>query len=170
MIQAASDGVSVIASTRDISSDTVIVIARARKKTPGTPSKNASGMKTTTGVRVDPVSGRKISPTAVWTALRRSMPVAIFVWIASTTTIASSMTRPMALAMPPRVIRLKVMLSMRIASSVTRTVTGMTTIATRVEPRSLRNAIEEMTTERMRPKIMASHTLLTESRTSSDWS
>ena len=31
------------------------------------------------------------------------------VWMASTTTMASSMTRPMAAAMPPSVIRLKLM-------------------------------------------------------------
>ena len=50
MIHDASDGVSDTASTSDVSSDTVIVIASARKKTPGTPSRNASGMNTTTGV------------------------------------------------------------------------------------------------------------------------
>ena len=64
MNQAANDGVSVTASTSEVSSDTTIVSARARKKTPVIPSRNASGMNTTTGVSVEPTSGRKISPMA----------------------------------------------------------------------------------------------------------
>jgi len=106
---------------------------------------------------------------ATCTALRRSMPVAILVWMASTTTMASSMTRPMAEAMPPRVMRLKDIWKMRMATRVISTVTGMTTMATRVEPQSLRKR-KMMAMESIRPKMMASQTLWTESRTRRDWS
>ena len=61
MNHAASDGVSVSANTNDVSSDTTIVSARARKNTPTMPDKNARGMKTTTGVSVEAISGFKIS-------------------------------------------------------------------------------------------------------------
>ena len=57
MNHAASDGVSVSARTSDVSSDTTIVNASARKNTPAMPDKNASGMNTTTGVSVEPISG-----------------------------------------------------------------------------------------------------------------
>ncbi len=48
-----------------------MVRARARKKTPVTPSRKARGMNTTTGVRVEPTSGRTISPIASRVAVRR---------------------------------------------------------------------------------------------------
>ena len=54
-------GVSVTAISSDVSSATTIVRARARKNTPGTPVRYASGMKTTTGVSVLPISGRPTS-------------------------------------------------------------------------------------------------------------
>jgi hypothetical protein len=49
------------------------------------------------------------------------------------------MTRPIAAAMPPSVIRLNVIPASRIATSVTRIVTGMTRIATRVTRQFFRN-------------------------------
>ncbi len=61
MNQAASDGVRVTARTSDVSRATTMVRARARKKTPVIPLRKARGMKTTTGVRVEPTSGRTIS-------------------------------------------------------------------------------------------------------------
>ena len=84
-----------------------MVSASERKNTPGTPSRNASGTKTTTGVSVEPTSGGPISRIASWTASTEPSPRTRFVWMFSMTTIASSMTRPIAAAIPPSVIRLK---------------------------------------------------------------
>ncbi len=131
---------SVTASRSDVSSDTTIVSASARKKTPVMPSRNVSGMNTTTGVSVEPTSGRRISPMPASTATTRLVPSLSRVWIASTTTMASSMTSPMAAAMPPSVIRLKVRPVSFIDTSVIRTVTGMTVVATSVVSQLLRNA------------------------------
>ena len=87
----------------------------------------------------------------------------------STTTMASSITRPIAAAMPPSVIRLNVRPASFIATSVRSTVTGMTAIATSVVRQRLRKKYR-MTTERAMPNRIASHTLRTELRTISDWS
>src|ERR1041384_5844573 len=67
---AARDGVSVTAKASDARSDTTIVTASARKKTPGTPSRKASGTKTITGPIVDPTSGFRIPRTGPPTARR----------------------------------------------------------------------------------------------------
>ncbi len=164
---AASDGVSVTASTSEVSSETTIVSASARKNTPVMPRRNASGMNTTTGVSVDPTSGRKISPMPATTASARLTPRVRRVWIASTTTMASSITRPIAAAIPPSVIRLNVRPVSFIDTSVMSTVTGMTVVATSVVSQLLRNT-KRIRTESARPKMIASHTLSTEARTISD--
>ena len=66
-----------MASTSEVSSATTMVSARARKNTPVIPSRKASGMNTTTGVRVEPTNGRRSSPMPVWTASRRGRPLII---------------------------------------------------------------------------------------------
>ena len=57
----ARPGVQVTASSREVSSETVMVIASARKKLPVTPVTTTSGRNTTTGVIVEKTSGREIS-------------------------------------------------------------------------------------------------------------
>ena len=138
MNHAASDGVSVSASTSDVSSDTTIVSASARKNTPVMPDKNASGMNTTTGVSVEPISGVKISPMASWIPASRGRPAAIFTHIASTTMIALSISSPMDAAMPPSVIMLKLMPASFMAMSVIRTVIGIVTMAVHTLPQFFR--------------------------------
>ncbi len=95
-------GVNVTATNREISSEETIVRARARKKTPGTPSRKARGMKTTTGVSVLPTRAGPTSRVTDRTACDGECPASSLAWIASTTTIASSITMPMAAAMPPK--------------------------------------------------------------------
>ena len=82
-----------------------IVSASGRKNAPATPVSSANGKKMTIVERLEPVSGGRTSasPERAGSAETRSSA-----WRAmfSTTTIASSATRPIAAAMPPSVIRL----------------------------------------------------------------
>ena len=55
------------------------------------------------------------------------------------------------------------------ATKVMSTVTGMTTMAVSVVPQFFRKQ-KMITTDKMRPKRIASHTLRTEARTNWDWS
>ena len=66
-------GVQVSARASEVSSETVIVTASARKNTPVTPVMAISGMKTTTGVMVEPISGTVISFSALWMASSRAL-------------------------------------------------------------------------------------------------
>ena len=87
----------------------------------------------------------------------------------STTTIASSITRPIAAATPPKVMRSKDRPTTYMARNVARTVTGMTRMATNVVPQ-LRRKAQRMATESRRPIRIASRTEVMEALTSSDWS
>ena len=72
------------------------------------------------------------------------------------------MTSPIAAAIPPSVIRLKLWPNSLIARIVISTVIGMTAVATNVMPASQRNR-KRIATARISPKTIASHTLWTES-------
>ena len=144
-----------------------MVMASARKKLPVTPVTEMSGRKTTTGVMVEPISGMVISLSALRTASARGSPLSRCMTMFSTTTMASSMTRPMAAARPPSVIRLKLCPIAQSTRIVTATVTGMTrpAISDEVQSRRKRN---RMMQARMSPMKMASRTLEMLSRTSCD--
>ena len=139
--QAASDGVSVTASTSEVSSETTIVSASARKKTPVIAvekrQRDEHHHRRERGADQRAEDLADAGFDGVDAARRRSLSR---VWIASTTTMASSMTSPMAAAMPPSVIRLKVRPVSFIDTSVISTVTGMTVVATSVVLQLLRNA------------------------------
>ena len=77
---------------------TARLIDRARKNWPGTPESRLSGANTTTVVNVELTSGPISSDTARSAA---SGPSCARRWMFSTTTTASSMTRPIATARPP---------------------------------------------------------------------
>ena len=157
----------VTAIASDVNSATTIVNASERKNTPAMPDSSASGRNTTTGVSVEPVSGVRISAMPSRTASKRPLPRRTCVWIASTTTIASSITSPIAAATPPSVIRLKLSLAAASATSVARTVTGITSTAVTVVRQLLRKPYR-IATDRNSPKAIASHTPRTDARTSSD--
>ena len=84
-----------------------MVTASARKKVPVTPVIAIKGRKTTIGVIVEPTKGTVISCNALRIAWRRVCPASRWSTMFSTTTMASSITRPTAAASPPSVIRLK---------------------------------------------------------------
>ncbi len=152
-------GVKVRASSSEVSSATVMVMASARKKLPVTPVTAMSGRKTTTGVMVEPMSGTRdlVQRLAhgVDARLRRRRDGATMF---STTTMASSMTRPMAAARPPSVIRLKLWPMIQRKRTVTATVTGMTRPAISEERQSRRKR-KRMMQASTRPMRMASRTL-----------
>ncbi len=100
-------GVQVRARASEVSRATVMVRASARKNVPVTPVTEMSGRKTTMGVMVEPMRGWVISWRALRTASTRFSPASRCRAMFSTTTMASSMTRPTAAASPPRVMRLK---------------------------------------------------------------
>ena len=81
--------------------------------------------------------------------------------------MASSMTRPMAAASPPSVIRLKLSPMTQSTTIVTAMVTGITrpAISDEVQSRRKRKRMMQAST---RPMKMASRTLEMESRTSCD--
>ena len=143
------------------------VIASARKNAPVTPVIRTSGRNTTIGVIVDPMSGTRISAIALRIASARSCPASRCSTMFSTTTIASSMTRPTAAARPPSVIRLKLSPSRRRAMNVIASVAGITRPATSDVPQSRRNSTM-MSDASTKPMITASRTLAMESFTRSD--
>ena len=164
-----SAGVKVTARASEVSRAAVMVTASARKKLPVTPVVAISGRKTTTGVMVEKTSGVASSCSAMRMAVVRDWPASRWTTMFSTTTMASSMTRPMAAARPPRVIRLKDCPMAQRKRIVTATVTGITRPATSEldQSRRKRKRIMQASTS---PMKMASRTLAMDSRTSSDWS
>ena len=157
------------ARASEVSSATPTVTARARKKTPVTPVMEISGRNTTMGVMVEPTSGTRISRIALRMASARVCPESRCMTMFSTTTMASSITRPTAAARPPRVIRLKLWFMARSMMKVIPIVAGITRPATSEVPQSRRNSTM-MNDARISPMTMASRTLLMESFTISDWS
>ncbi len=164
-----SVGVQLSASASDVSSAMPTVTASARKNVPVTPVIATSGRNTTIGVIVEPTSGALISWMALRIASPRDCPLSRCITMFSTTTIASSMTRPTAAARPPSVIRLKLSPSSRRTMNVTASVAGITSPATSEVPQSRRNSTM-MSDASTSPRITASRTLLIESPTMSDWS
>ncbi len=81
-----------------MSKATVMVTARARKKLPVTWVTETRGRNTMTGVMVEKTSGRLISWMALLTESIRDSPASRCTAMFSTTTIASSMTSPIAAA------------------------------------------------------------------------
>ncbi len=144
-----------------------MVTARARKKLPVTPVVEMSGRKTTIGVIVEPIRGIVNSRSALWMARERLWPASRCNTMFSSTTMASSMTRPTAAASPPRVIRLKLwpvnLRTMKVMSSVA----GMTKPATSELPQS-RKKSTRMIEESTNPSSTASRTLEMESWTMVD--
>src|SRR5207249_3165145 len=162
-------GITEQASPSDTSTAIVSVIDRAWKNWPTTPCSRPSGKNTTTVVRVDVVTGQCSS----WTASRMAAVRSGF-WsrcrtIFSVMTTASSMTRPMAIAMAPRVIRLNVCPNNHITKIVMTSVSGMDDALTAVI-RPWRRKSRSTTTASAAPISMASRTAVTASRTSAAWS
>src|SRR5438093_1012313 len=157
------------ASPSDTSTAIVSVIDNAWKNWPTTPWSRPSGRKTTTVVSVEVVTGQSSSWIASRMAAVRSGFTSRCRTIFSVMTTASSMTRPMAIAIAPSVIRLKVCPSSHITKIVMTRVSGMDDALTAVI-RLWRRKRRSTMTASAAPTSMASRTALTASRTSDAWS
>ncbi len=162
---------SVSASASETSTATVSVAARAAKNCPTTPWSRPSGRNTTTVVMVDVVTGQISSCTAARMAASRPPPARSSRWRAmfSVTTTASSITRPIAIAIAPRVIRLNVWPITHITNTVTASVTGIAAALIAVM-RPWRRNRSSTSTASTAPISMASRTEWTASRTRAAWS
>ena len=168
-IISSSAGVKKIASMSEIASPPPSVIASARKKSPVMSDTKISGMKTAITVRVEAMSGRLSSLSALPTASLVEAPVAWARWIASIMTIASSMNSPIPAAIPPSVIMLNDIPQSAITTSVIAIVQGTTTAATSALSILIVN-IQTTATDNTSPSTIASRTLATDSATSAAWS
>ena len=97
---AARAGLSVNALNADNRTDTAIVTANCWYSRPVIPGMNAVGIKTAERTRAIPITGPEISSIALRAAAFGARPSSIYRSTASTTTIASSTTSPMASTRP----------------------------------------------------------------------
>ena len=156
MKRAAGIGRIRIAKTRENKTAEPRVIASAEKNRPTSPERNARGVRTATVVIVVPTTGPVISCSAWVTASWGVSPDSSRSAIASTTTMASSMTRPMATAIPPRDIRFSVSPDRSIARKVAINAVG-TDSAARIPARASRR-------KKMRTPIVSSTPIAIASR------
>ena len=156
---------SVRARARETRTATARVSDSAAKNCPTTPLSSTSGRNTTTVVSVDVVTGQTSSASASRIATRRSLRSARWRAMFSVITTASSITRPMAMAIPPRLMRLNVRPISFIPNTVIAMVRGMARALMAVIRPWRRNA-RRTKTARSEPRIMASRTDFTASRTS----
>ena len=145
------------ASTSEIKTATERVSERARKNWPTTPERRPRGASTTTVVRVEPTTGATSSAVASQTA-SGAAPASIWRKMFSTTTTASSITRPMATARPPIDMRLIDSPKRRMKRKVETTVSGRVMAETRVTRQSRRKRRRTITARTL-PIRMASRTL-----------
>ena len=159
----------VSARPSDTNTATVRVVASAAKNCPTTPCNRPSGRKTTTVVIVEVVTGQMSSWTAFRIARKRSSVSARWRAMFSVITTASSITSPMAIAIAPRVIRLKVWPMRLITNTVTASVRGIAAALIAVM-RPWRKNSSSTRTASPAPTSIASRTARTASRTSAAWS
>ncbi len=103
----ASIGISVIATTSEISIANVTVSAWSRNNWPATPCTNTSGKNTATVVSVDAITAIETSRAPFIAASTMLMPCSRMRAMFSSTTIESSTTMPVASARPPSDITLR---------------------------------------------------------------
>ncbi len=158
--------------TNEMNRPPAIVTDSALKNAPVTPVRKASGAKMTSVAALEPASGRRNSVAASrtvvatgppsWRSRRRRM-------MCSVITIASSMIRPTAAAMPPRVMTLKLMFISDSSSTVIASTVGTTATAMSVTFRLRRNSSSTPAASTA-PMRIASRTLAAEATTRSLWS
>ena len=155
---------------KEMNNPDAMVIDSALKKAPVTPVRKASGKKMMMVEALEPISGRKNSVAAFitccsvspsWPRSRRT--------ICSIMTMASSMIRPTAAAMPPSVMMLKLMFSTCRSTTVAASTVGTTMMAISVILK-LRKKNSSTRAAKPTPIKIASRTLLAEATTSWLWS
>jgi hypothetical protein len=140
------------------------VIESAAKNCPTTPWRSRRGRKTTTVVIVDVVTGRISSCTASRIAALRSAVSARWRTMFSVTTTESSITRPIAIAIAPSVMRLNVWPTIHMTSTVIASVIGIDAALIAVIRHRRRNR-NSTTTASIAPTTIASRTDSVASRT-----
>ncbi len=159
----------VSASSSDTSTAIESVIDNAWKNCPTTPCNRPNGRNTTTVVIVDDVTGQTSSRTASRIAACRSALSSTCRAMFSVITTASSITRPMAMAIAPNVMRLNVWPTRRITNTVIMSVRGID-VALIAVMRACRRNTSRINTASTAPTSIASRTERTASRTNEAWS
>jgi hypothetical protein len=167
----ASKGTTKAVIAQDKASAAAIVTDSALEKAPVTPVRKDSGRNTISVAMLDPVSGIRNSRAAGMTAaLPRGWPSSPTAparrAICSTITITSSMSKPTAAAIPPRVMMLKLIPNMESTRTVAAKVAGTAITAINVT-RQLRRNNRSTSAASTSPIITASRTLDTDCVTSS---
>ena len=93
-------GERVRALKAEMSIDTAMVMANCLNRVPVIPSSRSEGRNTAASTRAMAITGPLTSCMAAKEAMRGLSPLSIWCCTASTTTMASSTTRPMASTMP----------------------------------------------------------------------
>jgi hypothetical protein len=177
-ISRAITGTASMVSTQEISSAAAIVTDSALANAPVTPERRLSGMNTMMVARLEPDCGERNSRAAGNTAaLPRAAAGSPAEWsiaparraMCSIITITSSISRPTAAAMPPRVMMLKLNPITESIRTVMSSVTGTTMMATSVT-RQLRRNSSMTRPARSKPIATASRTLPSDSVTNWLWS
>ena len=101
-MSAASAGERVRALKAEMSTETAMVTANCLLRRPWMPPRKATGRNTEDSTRAMPTTGPATSRMAWSVASRGDMPCSMWCSTASTTTMASSTTRPMASTSPKR--------------------------------------------------------------------
>ena len=116
------------------------VSAKGRNHSPAPPPMNATGMNTAMIDKVVAVTARPISRVPTLAAFMRSMPRSMWRTIFSRTTMASSMSTPMASESPSSVMKLSVNPHAHTAMNAAITEVGRLNAVIRVDRHELRKA------------------------------
>ena len=118
---------------------TAIVSANCRYISPVIPGRNDAGMNTASNTRVVAITGPDTSLMALIAASFELKPLSMCVTVASTTTMASSTTTPMARTRPNKVSMLSEKPSKPMTAKVPMSETGIATAGISVARQSWRN-------------------------------
>ena len=137
---AARAGLRVNELNAEITVDVAIVNANWRKNWPTIPEMNAQGTKTAVSTRPMAITGPETSSIARIVAARGSIPCSTWCSTASTTTIASSTTMPMARTRPNSVRLFRLNPRAAITAKVPTMATGTATRGMRADRQFCRNS------------------------------
>src|SRR5436853_6495348 len=134
-----SIGSSVNEMNRLTSTEATTVSANGRNHSPGTPGMKATGTNTATMENVVAATARPISAVPFSAAVRRSAPRSMWRTMFSRTTMASSMSTPMASDSPSSVMKLRVKPHSHTEMNAAMTEVGRLKAVMSVERQELRN-------------------------------
>ena len=132
-------GSSVKLTNRLTSTEATTVRPKGRNHSPLTPGMKATGTNTATMEKVVAATARPISAVPLRAAVRRSSPRSMWRTIFSRTTMASSMSTPMASDSPSRLMKLSVKPHSQTAMKAATTEVGSDSAVISVERQEFRN-------------------------------